>query len=206
MTVERIFWWLPRPPENKYVGGFPRYFEKRLLELLNIDPKKHKILHPFGGGALYGDTVELIEQKEFLKKRNITPTFWGDAHDLSFIEDNSYDLVICDPPYSNQEAEKLYGIKRKLQTRKWISEAVRVVKIYGHVALYHKRLLPNPKGCNWKYSLAIATRINHVPRLCGIFSKDGITDDPKPTLEETKLTEFISKRDDEKNEHRNHKR
>jgi len=172
MTVKREFWWLPRPAENKYLGGFPRYFEKKLLELLNINPENHKILHPFGGGALFGDTIELIEQKDFLAKRGIVPSFWGDAHNLDFIENNSYDLVICDPPYSNEEAKKMYGITRKLRRNQWVSEAVRVTKPQGFIALYHKLLPPNPDKCNWEYLIAIATRTNHAARLCAVFTKD----------------------------------
>ena len=171
MTVERVFWWLPRPSKSKYIGSFPLHFEIKLCTLLEIDPKKHKILHPFGGGAEFGDTVDLPSQRAFLAEFGITPTFWGDAHDLHWIEDNTYDLVVCDPPYSNAEAKKLYSIDTQLKRTQWISEAKRVCKNDGYIALYHRNLLPRPKGCSWEYLIAIATRIEHHAQLCGVFRK-----------------------------------
>jgi hypothetical protein len=46
-------------------------------------------LHPFGGLAEIGDTVDL--------NATTTPTWVGDTHDLDWIADESYDPVILDP-------------------------------------------------------------------------------------------------------------
>jgi len=178
-AVKRVFWWLPRPSKSKYIGSFPLHFEKKLYTLLGIDPEEHKILHPFGGGAEFGHTVELPSQREFLAEFGIAPTFWGDAHDLHWIDDNIYDIVVCDPAYSKEEAKKLYNIDLPLKRGKWVSEAVRVCKVGGHIALYHRNLLPRPKGCSWEYLIAIATRIEHHARLCGVFRKEMMKRDEK---------------------------
>lgn len=171
MPVKRVFWWLPRPSTSKYVGSFPRHFEIKLLRLLNIDPERHKILHPFGGASQYGDTVEPEWQKEHLATYGIVPTFWGDAHDLHWIKDETYDLVICDPPYSNMENKELYKSKKLIRFGKYVREAWRVTKVDGLIALYHRNLLPRPQCCDMEYLIAIATRVLHSARLCGVFKK-----------------------------------
>ena len=86
-------WVLPRPRPDAYVGGFPLHFERRLWEL-SASPTK--VLHPFGGLAEIGDFVDL--------NPTTIPTWVGDAHDLHWIDDDSYDLVILDPPYSAEES------------------------------------------------------------------------------------------------------
>jgi hypothetical protein len=169
--VVREFWWLPRPSKSKYKGSFPLAFETKLYRLLGIDPLSHKILHPFGGVPEHGDTVELPSQKEWWDGLGISPTYWGDAHDLDFIEDGAYDLVLCDPPYSDTEAEEIYGVTRKLDYGKWVAEAARVTAKRGHLALYHTKLLPRPKGWRRIYLIAIATRTHHTARLCGVFRR-----------------------------------
>jgi hypothetical protein len=63
--------------------------------------KPQRVLHPFGGLAEIGDTVDLNE--------TTAPTWVGDAHDMHWIEDESYDLVVIDPPYSADESDLLYG-------------------------------------------------------------------------------------------------
>lgn len=93
--ISTITWTLPRPPESKYKGGFPRYFERNLIALLGYP---ERILHPFGGMAETGVRVDL--------KSEVRPDVVGDAHELPF-EDASFDLVVLDPPYSDEEAEEL---------------------------------------------------------------------------------------------------
>jgi hypothetical protein len=91
-------WVLPRPRPDAYVGGFPLHFERRLWEVCG---KPEKVLHPFGGLCEIGDSVDLNE--------TTTPTWVGDAHDLRWIADETYDLVVLDPPYSADESAELYG-------------------------------------------------------------------------------------------------
>ncbi len=131
MPVPRELWYLPRPRrKNKYPGGFPLHFEEKLFKLYGYP---EKILQPFGGRASYGVRVD------------INPDIIADAHNLPF-PDNSFDFVLCDPPYSDELSKKLYGTG-KLSWNKWVSEAVRVCKPGGYVANWW--VSPRPKGTTY---------------------------------------------------------
>ena len=158
--IETICWVLPRPRKNKYKGGFPLHFEKKLWKELGC-PKK--VIHPFGGAAEIGEKIDI--------KPEVSPDYVGDAHNLDFIEDNSYDLVILDPPYSNELSESLYGTG-KLHYKKYMQEAVRICKPNGYIAMYHIVLTPRPEGTKLVKRIVILTRIWHKPRVCCIFQKE----------------------------------
>jgi hypothetical protein len=157
-----------------YVGGFPLHFEKKLWRLLGCP---EKVLHPFGGLCEIGDSVDLNE--------TTAPTFHGDAHDLWFIKDDTYDLVILDPPYSDEESETLYGTP-KLKPAKFTAEAVRVCKPGGHVAIYHKVMKPRPDGCRLVRRVVVLTRVQHAARICMVYRKmtaaEALTFAPHPQL------------------------
>lgn len=160
MTVPTETWVLPRPRPDYYVGSFPLHFEQRLWRVLG---KPEKVLHPFGGLSEIGDSVDLNE--------TTSPTWVGDAHNLHWIEDDTYDAVILDPPYSNEEAEELYGTPR-LRYGAFVAEAVRVTKPGGAVVIYHKVMKPRPQGCILERRIVVLTRVNHAPRVCMVFRKD----------------------------------
>lgn len=152
-------WVLPRPRPDAYVGSFPLHFEKKLWRTLGCP---EKVLHPFGGLAEIGDTIDL--------NPTTSPTWVGDGHDLHWIPDETYDLVILDPPYSNEEAEWLYGTP-PLRPRVFTAEAVRVAKTGGHVAVYHRQQPPRPAGTRLVRRIVILTRTGHAPRVCFVFEK-----------------------------------
>jgi len=152
-------WVLPRPRPDCYVGSFPLHFEQRLWRTLG---KPEKVLHPFGGLAEIGDTVDL--------NATTTPTWVGDAHDLHWIEDGSYDLVILDPPYSTDEAALLYSTP-PLKPKLFVAEAVRVTRVGGHVAVYHRIQPKRPDGTRLVHRIVVLTRTNHAPRVCFVFEK-----------------------------------
>lgn len=152
-------WVLPRPRKDAYPGGFPLHFEKKLWRLLG---EPEKVLHPFGGLAEIGDWVDL--------NPTTAPTWVGDAHDLHWIKDETYDLVILDPPYNDEFSEQLYGTG-KLNYKKYVNEAVRVCKIGGKVAIYHWVMTPRPDKTKCIHRIVILTRVWHRPRVCQIFEK-----------------------------------
>ena len=166
-TIPTETWVLPRPSRSKYVGSFPLHFEQRLWHMLG---KPTTVLHPFGGLAEIGDRVDLNE--------TTGPTWVGDAHDMHWIADETYDLVILDPPYSNEEAEELYGTPR-LRWGTFVAEAVRVTRAGGHVAIYHRKQPPRPGGTRLVRRIVILTRTWHAPRVCFVFKKI----DPPLTLD-----------------------
>ena len=160
-NVSYHVWVLPRPRQDRYVGGFPLYFEKRLLGFLGLDPKRARILHQFGGMGEYGIRLDL--------KKDLRPDVVGDAHHLPFA-DNTFDLVICDPPYSDELAEKLYDTP-PLRFREWSSEAVRVTKPWGIICLYHLMILPRLKGTRLVSRIIILGRTYSRPRVATILQK-----------------------------------
>lgn len=153
-------WVLPRPRKNRYRGGFPLHFEKKLHRLLG---EPETVLHPFGGQAEIGDRVDL--------NAATGPRWIGDAHCMDFIADEAYDLVVLDPPYSDEESKELYGTP-KLHFKKYISEAVRVCKPGGHVAVYHYWPTSRPEGTRLVQRIVVLTRTWHRPRVCQVFRKE----------------------------------
>ena len=180
MKIPTYAWVLPRPRKtNKYRGGFPLHFEKKLLDFLHLDPKKHLILHPFGGMAEYGLRVDIL--------RKVRPDVIGDAHYLPF-RDNIFDCVIVDPPYSDEYSIKLFGIKQKLNLKKYLQESIRVLKTDGFLVFYHIYPIPCPKGCRWHARILLEHRTFHRLRWVGIFRK-GLPE--RLRLKKSSLEEFI---------------
>lgn len=167
--IQNEMWVLPRPRGDYYVGSFPLHFEKKLIRLLGFDEKQvgqeggPTVLHPFGGLSEYGDTVDLNE--------TTLPTWVGDAHDLHWIKDDSYDLVLLDPPYSDEEASWLYSTPG-LKPGKFKAEACRVTKPGGYVALYHRHQPTRPAD-GWKltHRICVLTRAGHAARICFVYQK-----------------------------------
>jgi hypothetical protein len=153
-------WVLPRPRPDYYPGGFPLHFEKKLWKSLG---SPEKVLHPFGGLAEIGDFVDVNE--------TTAPTWVGDAHNMHWIEDNSYDLVILDPPYNDEMAEVLYGTN-PLRYKEYVSEAVRVCKPGGYISIYHWVMTPRPDKTKLVKRIIVLTRVWHRPRVCMIYQKE----------------------------------
>jgi SAM-dependent methyltransferase len=157
MTVIRELWYLPRPNGTKYRGSFPLHFEKRLFGMYH----PASILQPFGGKAEYGVCCDL--------NLEVSPDVLCDAHNLPF-KDNSFDFVLCDPPYSTDLSGKLYKTG-EVRDKQYIGEAFRVCKVGGHIGLYHWVMQPRPKGTRYDRVIVIITRIRHHARFCCIFQK-----------------------------------
>jgi hypothetical protein len=183
MPIDNLVWVLPRPKRNKYKGGFPLWFEEKLLTLYGFDYKtsdlKDKVLHMFAGMSKFGFRVDI--------KPEVEPDLIADCHNLP-ISDNTYDMVICDPPYSDELSKELYGTG-KIKYKQYISEAVRIVKPGGFVASYHWAMTPRPEGTNYHKRIFIGTRIWHKPRICCIFQKE--YDDDVKTEERRKNMQSV---------------
>ena len=181
MSINTIAWILPRPPLSCYPGGVPLHFEKKLLRHLGIS-ERARILQPFGGMGIYGLRCDLnikhpLTQKFGEKVKWRPPDIIADAHYLPF-SDNTFDLVFCDPPYSTEESQKLYGTPKVIYKR-YIAEAVRVCREGGYIASYHVVMTPRPPQTIYHSRILLGTRIWHKLRACCIFKKTSNSEESK---------------------------
>jgi hypothetical protein len=87
---------------SKYYGGYPGNYLRRIAALF---PEKRKVLHLFAGqvntAELPGDTLDIRAQ--------VRPTFCVDAETCAGVLLDVYDLVVADPPYSEEDSDH-YGL------------------------------------------------------------------------------------------------
>ena len=72
-------------------------------------------------------------------KRELNPDVQGECQHLPF-KDCSFDFVLADPPYSEQESKDLYNLPY-CNITKVLSEMLRVCKPGGHILFLH-RIVP----------------------------------------------------------------
>lgn len=162
--IKTVTWVLPRPRKNKYPGGFPLHFERKLIRELGLNENDiDEIFHPFGGCAEYGLRNDL--------RKEVNPDMNMDAHDLYVLKDNCFSLVILDPPYNVEQSKKLYDTPAP-HYKQYIEEAVRVCKPGGFIAMYHWVMTPRPKGTSYYMRIVILTGVWHRPRVCCVFKKE----------------------------------
>jgi hypothetical protein len=87
--------------KSRYYGGYPATYLRRMGALF---PDKRRVLHLFSGHVdltlMPGDTVDI--------NPDLNPTYVDDAQRLADVPLENYDLVMADPPYSEDDAER-YG-------------------------------------------------------------------------------------------------
>jgi hypothetical protein len=98
--------------KSEYYGGYPAGYLRRIKSLF---PDKKHTLHLFSGkvdlGVFPGDTVDI--------NPNLNPTYVDDAQTLKRVPLERYDLVLADPPYSIEDADRYETtmVKRNLVMR-----------------------------------------------------------------------------------------
>jgi hypothetical protein len=121
--------------KSEYYGGYPAGYLRRIRALF---PDKERILHIFSGkvdlAALPGDTVDI--------DANLSPTYVDDAQRLERVPLEAYDLVLADPPYSVEDAERYQTtmIKRNLVLRalQRVSAGCHIVWLDQVLPMYRK--------------------------------------------------------------------
>ena len=110
--------------KTEYYGGYPHGYLKRIKGLF---PDKTKTLHLFSGNVgkdiFDGKTIDINPESH--------PDIIGDAHNLSELIDEEFDLILADPPYSVEDCDHYQTtmIKRNVVLR----ECVKILKSGGHI-------------------------------------------------------------------------
>lgn len=172
--------------KSGYYGGYPAGYLKRVAALF---PDRKRVLHIFSGkvdlAAVPGDTVD--------SNPSMKPTWVADAHELSSVPLANYDLVLADPPYSVEDAERYQTtmVKRNVVMRSLaagMSAGARVVWLDQVLPMYRKdewtieAVIGMVKSTNHRFRVVTVyrrlerTHAEHVP-------KNTAKRIPQPTLE-----------------------
>lgn len=117
-------------PGSGYPGAFPKGLVKRVLRRYNSSPK----LMLFSGSFhdLGWETVDV--------NPDVRPTYAFNAEELPALWTDQCGIVFADPPYSEMEAQELYGLPY-FNIVKLVNEMARVTRPGGYMILLH-RLIP----------------------------------------------------------------
>lgn len=106
--------------KSGFYGGYPATYLKRIKALF---PEKKKVLHLFSGkvdlSIMPGDTVDLNLSLALAHPPKTGRHYTDDAQTLTRVPLDTYDLVMADPPYSVEDAERYQTsmVKRNLVLR-----------------------------------------------------------------------------------------
>lgn len=148
--------------KSRLYGDYPPTFLKRARSLFP-DLDESRLLHcPSGSlNGVGGVTVDLVRDE----KRH--PQIIASADDLPF-SDNSFDLVLSDPPYSKADSEK-YGTPHYPLKRSF-NEFRRVLSPRGYLGLLHF-YYPTFRRADWDMValIGVCTGSNRKMRMFAIF-------------------------------------
>ncbi len=164
-TGTNLAWFLPRPKADHYKGGMPLHCEGWLIALANdILGREGKLLNVFCGMNKYGLRVDINPE--------VKPDLLVDVHRLTEYIDERFDIILADPPYSNEESRELYGTP-KLNYKRWATECDRLLNPGGLFIVYHKYIMPNPSPANYNVvkRVFIGNRTYHLLRAAIYFQK-----------------------------------
>lgn len=144
-----------------YYGGYPAGYLKRIAALF---PDRQRVLHIFSGQvdltAMPGDTVDCNPA--------LKPTYVADAHTLARVPLHLYDLVLADPPYSVEDAERYQTtmVKRNVVLRS-LAAGMRP----GTRVVWLDQVLPMYRKNEWSIEAVIGMvkSTNHRFRVTTIF-------------------------------------
>lgn len=126
----------------------------KLNSLVGLDGKK--VLHLFSGKSKVGETCDINAYFE--------PNHVIDCTTKLPFEDESYDVVLAEPPYY---AGHDYGVK----PYSFVKEACRVLKIGGFLVILHMLRYTIPNGFEAYALIGISTGPNLKARWLNIFKK-----------------------------------
>ena len=143
-------------------GGYPATYLRRVRALF---PDKTRTLHLFSGkvdlAAFPGDTVDI--------NADLSPTYVDDAQRLEHVPLKQYDLVLADPPYSVEDAERYQTTMIK---RSVVMAALCRLPVGAHVA-WLDQVLPMYRKADWDVEarIGICKSTNHRFRILTVFRR-----------------------------------
>lgn len=150
--------------KSGYYGGYPAGYLKRVRALF---PEKSRCLHVFSGkvdlAALPGDTVDV--------NADLGPTFVDDAQTMERVPLEQYDLVLADPPYSVEDAERY---QTSMVKRNAVIRALQRLPAGAHV-VWLDQVLPMYRKDAWTVEAVIGMvkSTNHRFRVVTVFRRLG---------------------------------
>jgi hypothetical protein len=149
--------------KSGYYGGYPAGYLKRIAALF---PDRQRVLHVFSGqvdlAAMPGDTVDINPEMK--------PTWVANAHDLSSVPLNRYDLVLADPPYSIEDAERY---QTTMVQRNVVIRSLAAGMVAGARVIWLDQVLPMYRKDEWAIEAVIGMvkSTNHRFRVATIFRR-----------------------------------
>jgi SAM-dependent methyltransferase len=126
--TSKDYGWCLGPPNTGYPGAFPR-------GLVNAVRRKWWGLHRCW---LFSGTFKDPGQTTVDIKPEVKPSVVANCEELPFKSD-SFDFVFLDPPYSEEEAKRLYNLPY-VSMPKALNEAARICRQGGHVLVLHEEV------------------------------------------------------------------
>jgi len=149
--------------KSGYYGGYPAGYLRRVAALF---PDRKRVLHVFSGridlAAMPGDTVDCNPEMQ--------PDWIADAHDLSAVPLNQYDLVLADPPYSVEDAERY---KTTMVQRNVVMRSLARGMVEGARVIWLDQVLPMYRKDEWAIEAVIGMvkSTNHRFRVVTVFRR-----------------------------------
>lgn len=141
-------------------GAYPASYLERIMTMF-CDRKN--VLHLFSGSLPPGDYLRF----DMLQPAEVN----GDAHNLSsYFKRKKFDLVLADPPYSGEDAER-YGTPM-VNRNKVVKECAKILHPGGYL-VWLDCVLPMYRKDEFKYvgTIGLIRSTNHRFRIVSIFKK-----------------------------------
>jgi hypothetical protein len=151
--------------KSGYYGGYPAGYLRRIAALF---PDRRHVLHVFSGqvdlSVMPGDTVD--------SNPAMKPTWVADAHNLSSLPLERYDLVMADPPYSVEDAERY---QTTMVQRNVVMRSLAAGMAEGARVVWLDQVLPMYRKTDWciEAVIGMVKSTNHRFRVTTIFRRLG---------------------------------
>lgn len=151
--------------KSSYYGGYPAGYLKRIKALF---PEKKHVLHLFSGKVdtetLPGKTVDI--------NPDLNPDFIDDAQSLESVPVEEFDLILCDPPYSVEDADHY---QTSMIKRNKVMDALGKKARPGTHIVWLDQVLPMYRKADFQVEAVIGMvkSTNHRFRVVTIFKKTG---------------------------------